>query len=333
MKESNFRGLAALLAVLFIGAVASLQVAAQNQTSRISGIVVSNGEPVIGASVMVKNTSVGSATDIDGNFTIQAASDAVLVVSAIGYQTKEVAVNGASTLNITLEESSTLLEDAVVVGYGVQKKVNLTGAVASVSTEELEGKPIANVLEGLQGTTPGLVIQQGASTPGGSPTLNIRGYNTMNNNDPLVIIDGIEGSLSNLNPQDIDQISILKDASSTAIYGSRASNGVVLVTTKKGAAGQVSVNYDLSYGLQQPTALPTVVDSWIYAELYNEAAVNSGRSTKFTAEDIAGFRNGGTNVKWINELYKSYASQQSHNLSVTGGTKTLSYMASLGYLD
>ena len=318
---------------LIICAAFSLQAFAQNATNRISGTVVSNGEPVIGASVMVKNTSVGAATDIDGNFTIQAASDAVLVVSAIGYQTKEVAVNGASTLNISLEESSTLLEDAVVVGYGVQKKVNLTGAVASVSTEELEGKPIANVLEGLQGTTPGLVIQQGASTPGGSPTLNIRGYNTMNDNNPLVIIDGIEGSLSNLNPQDIDQISILKDASSTAIYGSRASNGVVLVTTKKGAAGQVSVNYDLSYGLQQPTALPTVVDSWIYAELYNEAAVNSGRSTKFTAEDIAGFRNGGTNVKWINELYKSYASQQSHNLSVTGGTKTLSYMASLGYLD
>lgn len=318
---------------LIICAAFSLQAFAQNATNRISGTVVSNGEPVIGASVMVKNSSVGAATDIDGNFTIQAADDAVLVVSAIGYQTKEVAVNGASTLNISLEESSTLLEDAVVVGYGVQKKVNLTGAVASVSTEELEGKPIANVLEGLQGTTPGLVIQQGASTPGGSPTLNIRGYNTMNDNNPLVIIDGIEGSLSNLNPQDIDQISILKDASSTAIYGSRASNGVVLVTTKKGAAGQVSVNYDLSYGLQQPTALPTVVDSWIYAELYNEAAVNSGRSTKFTAEDIAGFRNGGTNVKWINELYKSYASQQSHNLSVTGGTKTLSYMASLGFLD
>lgn len=318
---------------MFIGVTVSFEAAAQNATSRISGTVVSNGEPVIGASVVVKGSSVGAATDVDGTFTISAADNAVLVVSAIGYETKEVAVDGRKTLNISLEESSTLLDDAVVVGYGVQKKVNLTGAVASVSTEELEGKPIANVLEGLQGTTPGLVIQQGASTPGGSPTLNIRGYNTMNNNDPLVIIDGIEGSLANLNPNDIDQISILKDASSTAIYGSRASNGVVLVTTKKGAAGQVSVNYDMSYGLQQPTALPTVVDSWVYAELYNEAAVNSGRSTKFTAEDIAGYRNGGTNVKWINELYKSYASQQSHNLSVTGGTKTLSYMASLGYLD
>ena len=318
---------------LLLGAALSLQTVAQNATNRISGTVVSNGEPVIGASVVVKGTSVGAATDVNGAYVIAADPGQVLVISAIGYETREVVVGSSSTVNVTLEEATTLLDDAVVVGYGVQKKVNLTGAVASVSTEELEGKPIANVLEGLQGTTPGLVIQQGASTPGGSPTLNIRGYNTMNNNDPLVIIDGIEGSLANLNPADIDQISILKDASSTAIYGSRASNGVVLVTTKKGAAGQVSVNYDMSYGLQEPTALPTVVDSWVYAELYNEAAVNSGRSTKFTAEDIAGFRNGGTNVKWINELYKKYASQQSHNLSVTGGTKTLSYMASLGFLD
>jgi TonB-linked SusC/RagA family outer membrane protein len=315
-----------------MGASAGMDALAQNN-HRVSGKVVSNGESVIGASVIIKGTNQGAVTDVDGLYSIQARPDAVLVFSAIGYEPVEVNVAGRSTVDVTMEESSLLLEDAVVVGYGVQKKVNLTGAVSTVSTQELEGKPINNVLEGLQGTTPGLVIQQGSSTPGGVPSMNIRGYNTMNDNNPLVIIDGIEGSLSNLNPQDIDQISILKDASSTAIYGSRASNGVVLVTTKKGAAGQVSVNYDLSYGLQQPTALPTVVDSWIYAELYNEAAVNSGRSTKFTAEDIAGFRNGGTNVKWINELYKSYASQQSHNLSVTGGTKTLSYMASLGFLD
>ena len=316
---------------LFLGAGAAISVSAQ--TRRVSGQVLSNGESVIGASVIVKGTTTGTVTDVDGSFSLQALPQDVLVFSAIGYETKEVALDGRTSLTVELAESNLLLDDAVVVGYGVQKKVNLTGAVASVSTQELEGKPIANVLEGLQGTTPGLVIQQGSSTPGGVPTMNIRGFNTMNDNNPLVIIDGIEGSLGNLNPADIEQISVLKDASSTAIYGSRASNGVILVTTKKGSEGKVSVGYDMTYGLQQPTALPTVVDSWIYAELYNEAAVNSGRATKFTAEQIAQFRNGGTNVKWIRELYKDFAPQQSHNVSMTGGTENLSYMASLGYLD
>ena len=335
MKRSKFSECirtAVLSVLVFMGAGACLGAAAQNG-HRVSGTVVSNGESVIGASVIVKGTSQGTVTNVDGFYTIQTKPDAVLVFSAIGYEPVEVAVAGRNTVDVTMEESSLLLDDAVVVGYGVQKKVNLTGAVASVSTKELEGKPINNVLEGLQGTTPGLVIQQGSSTPGGVPSMNIRGYNTMNDNNPLVIIDGIEGSLANLNPNDIDQISVLKDASSTAIYGSRASNGVILVTTKKGSEGEVHVNYDMSFGLQQATALPTVVDSWIYAELYNEAAVNSGRTVKFNAQDIAGFRNGGTNVKWINELYKATAPQHSHNLSVTGGTKNLSYMASLGYLD
>jgi len=322
-----------LSVAVFIGAVAATEATAQKTTHRVSGTVVSGGDSVIGASVLIKGTDIGTVTNVDGFYSIQAPSDAVLVFSAIGYETVEVAVAGRNTVNVTMEESALLIEDAVVVGYGVQKKVNLTGAVASVSTKELEGKPIMNVLEGLQGTTPGLVIQQGSSTPGGVPSMNIRGYNTMNDNNPLVIIDGIEGSLANLNPNDIDQISVLKDASSTAIYGSRASNGVILVTTKKGREGEVAVSYNMSYGLQQATALPTVVDSWVYAELYNEAAVNSGRSVKFSAEDIAGFRNGGTNVKWINELYKTNASQQTHNVSVTGGTKNLSYMASLGYLN
>lgn len=343
MKETPFRqwfrkaGLSARLSALalaaFVLAAAPEISFAQTQQIRVSGSVLSSGEPVLGAAVLVKGTTRGTTVDLDGAFVIQAAPDAVLVFSAIGFQTLEVPVGGRTTIQVELKEESTLLDDAVVVGYGVQKKVNLTGAISSISTKELEGKPIINVLEGLQGTAPGLVIQQGTSTPGSQPSLNIRGLNTMNNNDPLVIVDGIEGSLANLNPNDIDQISVLKDASSTAIYGSRASNGVILVTTKKGAEGQVSVSYDMSFGLQQPTSLPSIVDSWVYAELYNEAAVNSGRSIKFTSEQIADFRNGGTNVNWIRSLYRNVAPQHTHNLSVTGGTKTLSYMASLGYLD
>lgn len=309
------------------------QLYAQSNTITVKGKVMADGEPVIGATVLVKGVSTGTATDMDGNFTLNVTSKVVLVVSSIGYETQEVPVNGRKLINVVLKSDVVALKDVVVVGYGVQKKVNLTGAVSSLSTDELEGKPIANVLEAMQGTTPGLVIQQGTSTPGSVPSINIRGLNTMNNNDPLVIIDGIEGSLANLNPADIEQVSILKDASSTAIYGSRASNGVVLVTTKKGKAGKVEISYDFMYGVQQPTSLPKIADSWVYAELYNEAAVNSGRSAKFTPEQIAQYRNGGPNVNWVKELYNRNSPQSSHSVSMTGGNDQLSYMASLGYLD
>ena len=325
--------LLAVMLIVCMNVAVGFELHAQSNAITVKGKVMADGEPVIGATVLVKGVSTGTATDMDGNFTLNVASKAVLVVSSIGYETQEVPVNGRTLINVVLKSDVVALKDVVVVGYGVQKKVNLTGAVSSLSTDELEGKPIANVLEAMQGTTPGLVIQQGTSTPGSVPSINIRGLNTMNNNDPLVIIDGIEGSLANLNPADIEQVSILKDASSTAIYGSRASNGVVLVTTKKGKAGKVEISYDFMYGVQQPTSLPKIADSWVYAELYNEAAVNSGRSAKFTPEQIAQYRNGGPNVNWVKELYNRNSPQSSHSVSMTGGNDQLSYMASLGYLD
>ena len=325
--------LLAVMLIVCMNVAVGFELYAQSNTITVKGKVMADGEPVIGATVLVKGVSTGTATDMDGNFTLNVASKAVLVVSSIGYETQEVPVNGRTLINVVLKSDVVALKDVVVVGYGVQKKVNLTGAVSSLSTDELEGKPIANVLEAMQGTTPGLVIQQGTSTPGSVPSINIRGLNTMNNNDPLVIIDGIEGSLANLNPADIEQVSILKDASSTAIYGSRASNGVVLVTTKKGKAGKVEISYDFMYGVQQPTSLPKIADSWVYAELYNEAAVNSGRSAQFTPEQIAQYRNGGPNVNWVKELYNRNSPQSSHSVSMTGGNDQLSYMASLGYLD
>ncbi|SCM58793.1 TonB-dependent receptor SusC [Petrimonas mucosa] len=322
-----------ILLILYLSMLSIPYIHAQTGTITVKGNVMADGEPVIGATILIKGQSSGTATDIDGNFTLNVASNGTLVVSYIGYGTKEVPVEGRQFINVELTADVVALQDVVVVGYGTQRKINLTGAVSSVSTKEFEGKLISNALEALQGTTPGLIIQQGSSNPGSAPAINIRGLNTMNNNDPLVIIDGIEGSLANLNPADIENVSILKDASSTAIYGSRASNGVVLVTTKKGAAGKVEINYDFQYGVQNPTMLPRIADSWIYAELYNEAAVNSGRPTKFTREDIDGFRNGGYNVNWVRELYKTNTPQSSHNLSMTGGNDQLSYLASVGYLD
>ena len=225
--------LAAFMIVLLN--LVSVSAFAQSRMIAVTGNVTADGEAVIGVTVQVKGTANGTVTDFDGNYSLQAPSDGTLVFSYVGYETQEVQVNNQKQVDVVLK-SGILLKDVVVVGYGVQKKINLTGAVSSISSDELKGKPVSNVLEALQGTAAGLIIQQGTSTPGGVPSLNIRGLNTMNNNDPLVIVDGIEGSLANLNPNDIDQISILKDASSTAIYGSRASNGVVLVTTKKGKA-------------------------------------------------------------------------------------------------
>lgn len=324
--------LTVVMALIFF-TFGSAKLFAQTDLIQVNGNVLAEGEPVIGATIMVKDLLTGTVTDIDGNFSLEAPSNATLVISYIGYETTEVAINGRTSINVELVTGDFTLDDLVVVGYGVQRKVNLTGAVSSVSTKELEGKLVSSALEALQGTTPGLIIQQGSSNPGSPPSINIRGLNTMNNNDPLIIIDGIEGSMGNLNPADIENVSILKDASSTAIYGSRASNGVVLITTKKGETGRVEVNYDYMLGFQNPTSLPNIADSWIYAELYNEAAVNSGRTTKFTADDIAGFRNGGTNVNWVRELYNTNSPQSSHNLSMTGGNDQLSYFASLGYLD
>lgn len=303
------------------------------QAITVSGTVTAEGEPLIGVTVQVVGSTAGAVTDLDGNYSIQAGSNARLTFSYIGYKKQEVNVGGHSRINVVMMADNFSLSDVVVVGYGSQKKINLTGAVASISSEELKNRPIANVLEGLQGTSPGLIIQEGSSTPGTVPSMNVRGLNTMNSNDPLVIIDGIEGSLGNLNPADIDQVSVLKDASSTAIYGSRASNGVILVTTKKGQEGKAEVSYDFNYGIQRPTSLPDVADSWIYAELYNEAAVNSGRATKFTPEQIQGFRNVGPNVTWIEQLYRKNSPMSSHNVSLTGGSKNITYLASLGYVD
>lgn len=308
---------------------------AQQQAIAIKGKITSaiDEESLIGATVLVKGTFTGTAADINGEFSIEALPDATLVISCVGYRSQEIKVNGRTYLNIVMETESVNLEDVVVVGYGTQKKVNLTGAVASISSKELEGKPIANVVEALQGTSPGLVIQQSNSQPGTRPSINIRGLNTMNNNDPMVLIDGILGDIQNLNPMDIESVSVLKDASSTAIYGSRASNGVILITTKKGSANKTEVNYQFMYGWQNPTCLPKIVDSWVYAELRNEALINSGRPAAFSPEQIQYYRNGGPNVKWIEELYKKASPQMSHSLSFSGGNDRTTYLLSLGYLD
>ncbi len=309
---------------------------AQSDTSlfTMEGVVVDNlNKPLPGASIQVKSEASGVLSNNDGSFSIGVNAGDRVIISYVGYVSKEILADHTFQ-TVILEEVVGTMDDVVVVGYATQRRADLTGAVSTISIQDIEGKPVVNVVEAMQGTSPGLIIQENSSQPGARIGIRIRGERTLNNNDPLVIVDGIiNADIQNVNPADIESISILKDASSTAIYGSRASNGVVLVTTKKGRKGGTEVIYDFSYGKQTPTFLPDIVDSWEYAELRNEALVNSGKSIRFTPEEIKNFRDNGPNVNWMKEIYKNSSPQQSHNISVNGGEGKTTYLLSAGYLD
>ncbi len=323
----------ALLTAVPASASGADATAAVMQAGRLSGKVTDvSGRPLIGAAVIIMESTMGVTTDTEGNFSIDALPGQTLMVTYMGYKTVEITLGTQTTLDVTLHEEATDVDEIVVVGYGQQRKVNLTGAVGVVDKEVLIGRPVASAVEAIQGSVPGLIIQQHESNPGNDPEINIRGLNTMNNNNPLVLIDGIEGNLNNVAMGDIEQISVLKDAASTAIYGSRASNGIILITTSKGSKDRNVISYDFNYGWQSPTMLPNIVDSWIYAELYNEAMVNSGNAPRFSADDIRGFREDGPNYKWIDHIYKTSPIMQ-HTLSASGGNDRTTYLISGNYVD
>ena len=241
---------------------------------KLSTIKDSAGEPIIGANVILKgDATVGSITDIDGNFDLSVPSNATLQVSYIGYNTQDVPVGNKSFLNITLKEDTETLDEVVVVGYGSQKKVNVIGSIASVDSKALESRAVPDVSNMLTGQMSGVTITQESGNPGqDAGTIRIRGVGSFGATpSPLVLVDGLPGSLSDLTPADIDNISVLKDASSAAIYGSRAANGVILVTTKKGKEGKARIIYNGSVGMSQATELPELAHSYEYAEFYNKA--------------------------------------------------------------
>ena len=331
MKQSRF-----ILFVLSFLMMSIGNVYAQNII--VTGTVLdSTGEPVIGANVKVAgNSSVGTITDFEGNFSLSLPADIKkLEISYIGMLSQETVIKPGTPVKVILKEDTEELDEVVVIGYGTVKKRDLTGSMTSIKQADIVAVPTTNALESLQGKVAGLDMTKSSGQTGSGLSFSIRGNRSLNaSNAPLIIVDGVPyGTDIDINPNVIESMEILKDASSTAIYGSRASNGVVLVTTKKGKAGKVEISYDFMYGVQQPTSLPKIADSWVYAELYNEAAVNSGRAAKFTPEQIAQYRNGGPNVNWVKELYNRNSPQSSHNVSMTGGNDQLSYMASLGYLD
>ncbi|WP_258364810.1 TonB-dependent receptor [Arenibacter sp. ARW7G5Y1] len=317
-------------------------------TSELPQILVSgtitdqDGTPLPGANILEKGTTNGTQADFDGNFSISVEDEsAVIVISYVGFATKEVNLNGMTNLTITLVESAAGLDEVVIVGYGAQKKVNLTGAISTVEfDEELENRPITNASQALGGTASGIWVSQNSGKPGSDEAqIRIRGWGTLNNANPLIIVDGVEGSFDQINPDDIKSISVLKDAASAAIYGSKAANGVVLVTTKTGGRNQeMEVNLKSYVGIQSlGRTYDLITNSAESMELSNIALVNGGGSPLFSEDLISDFRNGGDSYKypntdWYDALFKS-ATIKEHNISVKGGSERTSSYISLNYLN
>lgn len=310
----------------------------QQNGSCVGVVKDSAGETVIGASVVVKGTTNGTITGIDGDFSLSNVKKGdVIVVSFVGFTTKEVVWNGQS-LNVVLVEDSKTLEEVVVVGYGTQKKVNMTGAVAQLDSKALENRPIQNVSSALQGTMPGVQITSGEGRPGqDGATIRVRGVGTLNSADPYILVDGIEtGTLNSVDPNDIESISVLKDAASAAIYGSKASNGVILITTKRGKAGKPRITYNGYVGVQNASEMIERMSSYDYARLYNQTLADQGLSKRFSDEDLQKFKDGSSpythpNTDWYDLAYQTGV-QHSHNVNMSGGTEDVKYMGSVGYL-
>lgn len=302
----------------------------------ISGKVTSEeGEPLIGVNILIKGTAEGTITDFDGNYTLEAAPDAILVFSYTGYSSIEVPVNGQSVVDVVMSFDLLNLSEVVVTGYGSAKKENLTGAVGLVSASDLAARPITSATQGLQGVVSGIWINQNSGEPGeDGATIRIRGIGTLNNANPLILVDGIEAPLDNVDPNDIASMTVLKDAASAAIYGSRAANGVVLVTTKRGKLNEgPQLTYSNYFGTQQATNLPDMVsNSAQFMQLRNEADVNNGDPETYSQDIINEYGTIGPNTDWLDEVFRSAFIQQ-HSLSASGGGESINYYFSLGYLD
>ena len=316
----------------------------KNTSYKASGVVIdSAGEPVIGAGVVIEGSTNGTITDVDGRWELVVPSTTTkIVISSLGYKEQVVAAGSASARTVTLQEDSQMLQETVVVGYGVQKKVNLTGAVAMVNSEEMNARPISSVASGLQGLLPGVTVVNSSSQPGqANTTIRVRGVGTIGNSNPLILIDGIEGDISSINPEDIESVSVLKDAASSAIYGARAANGVLLVTTKKLAAGKdavTKINFSAYAGIQTPTRLPEMCDAIEFMTLDNEARKNVDTADAWLPEDFDKVRNNTDpnyfgNTDWIGQVLKNVAPQQNYSLSLNGTLGNSGYMLSYRYFD
>jgi TonB-linked SusC/RagA family outer membrane protein len=325
-----------LLSVMLMGNLLFAQ-----QTTIVTGVVKDEkGEVLPGVGVKSKNGNKTTVTDVNGNFQIQVtASNETLIFTYIGYKPLDVTVQG-KTVNVNLVSLNQDLKDVVVVGYGTQKKVNLTGAVSVVSAEDISNKTAINSSTALQGLAAGVTVTQSSGQPGAAGTIRIRGIGTLGSAGPLVLIDGVEGDIDNIDPNLIENISVLKDAASSSIYGSRAANGVILVTTKRAKAGLLTINYNGYTGWQSPTDLPKKVDGLDHMLLTNEAYVNTGKAPLYSDALIAKYKAESAtnpdlypNTDWQKEVLTGSGFMQSHFLSVNGGGEKVKFLTSAGIVD
>ena len=332
----NFRSLQKHFVLLFL--FCSIPFASAFAQSTVKGTVNDeSGEPIIGATVKVEGTSAGAITDMDGNFSVQAASNAKIIVSYVGYVTQQVNVGGKSQITITLKEDNTTLNDVVVIGYGVQKKKLVTGATVQVKGDEIAKLNTTNALEAMQSSTPGVQITQSSSQPGKGYKVYIRGIGTTGNSTPLYVIDGVAGgNLDGINPNDIESIDILKDAASAAIYGARAANGVILVTTKQGKAGKIELSYNGSFGWSNAYKRPQLLNAQQYMSIIDEYTFNtSGQKLDwagYVPQDILTKVNSGwTGTDWWGAFENKNALQQNHSVTLTGGSDRSKFSMSYTY--
>lgn len=315
--------------VCLIGMLLPMCIFAQQIT--VQGVVKDQtGETVIGASVMEKGTTNGTITGIDGDFSLNMSSNGTLVVSFVGYKTQEVQVKGQKQLQVVLSEDAEMLDEVVVIGYGTMKKSDLTGAVSSIGNKDIKDSPVSNLGQAIQGKISGVQIVD-AGKPGDNVSIKIRGLGSINNCDPLVVIDGVptDLGLSSLNMADVERLDVLKDASATAIYGSRGANGVVMITTKRGTEGKGKLAVSANYSFQNATNVPSLLNAAQYAELSNDMMVNSGRNPN---PEWANPSELGAGTDWMDELLRTGV-MQNYTVSYSGGNEKSHYYVSGGFLD
>ena len=351
MKEKHFnRSLSGqrLCRLLLLVCLSLFSQWALAQSKQVTGrIADTKGEPAIGASILEKGTTNGTITDFDGNFKLNVSPNAVLQISYIGYKTQEIAVGNKSRLNVTMEEDTEVLDEVVVVGYGAQKKESVVGAISQVSAKELLKSPSANISQAIAGKISGVVTSQTSGAPGADDMkVYIRGRASFaGDNQPLILVDGVEREFSQITPDDIETISVLKDASATAVYGVRGANGVMLITTKRGKEQKPTVSLTANWQIQSPTRSDTYLDAYNSVTLLEEALANDGLASQFSAADIEMYKKSSAgqlsgidallypNVNWYDTVLNSTAPAQRYNVNVQGGTKRMRYFTSAEYYD